>query len=646
MQSTYVKCRWEPEKWNPSRCRHCFLSKDKHDPKFIQNASNGQPVQNTSASASTPLQEVSAAPGSVSSTASRFGGAVGGTNAGRPLPPTGKSKSSFVPAAARGESTSSGAGRAATIQRNFSGSTGRGRGTLKKTATVARTHQVEPSAPSSSKSSFERSASANANSNAFPVKLRTTGLQPWREEGKNNNAAPSSSSASSYTPASTAASSYTSTPATAPPAASPPSSSIFPKFPALWGSKDSKDSESKESKAPKSPKSPKSPRSPRSKKPAEVPAGAAPPLPQKPSSSKSNFVRGATSQVTPPLPPKNQQSKPMADTSVVGDEVAPNGNWAPRQDKFEQERREQEEKERQLRLRREEEENQRYKPQFKKDAHYVELQYDYQAEGVKLYAKDILELRNWDDENWWFVIKDKIGFKGYVPSQYLLTIDNPANKINGVGNTTNAKTTTMAMANFDFSAQNKGEISCLSGDVLVILDSTNPNWWFLRHTKSGLTGFIPSNYLRVISNLPTNEPVRPVSQSPGSQIRKRVQAQANVKAYALWDYREASEGEISCKYGDLFTVVDQSDPNWWWVERDLTYSGGGTGAGGYLPSNYLAIVDQDTIDAYCEKKKQVGYQATAAPSNHYATTTTHTTNNEEVIATNEPSSLQANCIIS
>jgi len=79
----------------------------------------------------------------------------------------------------------------------------------------------------------------------------------------------------------------------------------------------------------------------------------------------------------------------------------------------------------------------------------------------------------------------------------------------------------------------------------------------------------------------------------------------------------ASEGEISCKYADLFTVVDQSDPNWWWVEKDLTYHGGGTGAGGYLPSNYLAIVDQDTIDAYCEKKKQhVGHIPVAQSQYH------------------------------
>jgi len=51
--------------------------REQHDPKFVQQqgTTNGS---GASTSASTPLQEVTAAPGSVSSTASRFGGTAGG----------------------------------------------------------------------------------------------------------------------------------------------------------------------------------------------------------------------------------------------------------------------------------------------------------------------------------------------------------------------------------------------------------------------------------------------------------------------------------------------------------------------------------------------------------------------------------------
>lgn len=54
-----------------------------------------------------------------------------------------------------------------------------------------------------------------------------------------------------------------------------------------------------------------------------------------------------------------------------------------------------------------------------------------------------------------------------------------------------------AEALYAYQRTSSSELSFRRGDRLVVLDCRG-NWWQARHADSGLTGFVPSNYIRVL----------------------------------------------------------------------------------------------------------------------------------------------------
>ncbi len=55
----------------------------------------------------------------------------------------------------------------------------------------------------------------------------------------------------------------------------------------------------------------------------------------------------------------------------------------------------------------------------------------------------------------------------------------------------------VAEALYAYARTTSSELSFRRGDRLVVVDCRG-NWWQARHTDSGLTGFVPSNYIRVL----------------------------------------------------------------------------------------------------------------------------------------------------
>ncbi|MDP2436640.1 MAG: SH3 domain-containing protein, partial [archaeon] len=52
---------------------------------------------------------------------------------------------------------------------------------------------------------------------------------------------------------------------------------------------------------------------------------------------------------------------------------------------------------------------------------------------------------------------------------------------------------------WDFVAQNAGEITVAAGMTVVVLDRNNPDWWNASCHATGATGFIPPTYLSPVS---------------------------------------------------------------------------------------------------------------------------------------------------
>ncbi|XP_027730555.1 GRB2-related adapter protein isoform X4 [Vombatus ursinus] len=53
-----------------------------------------------------------------------------------------------------------------------------------------------------------------------------------------------------------------------------------------------------------------------------------------------------------------------------------------------------------------------------------------------------------------------------------------------------------AKAQFDFTAQNSSQLSFYQGDIIEVLEHSDPNWW--RGQLSGRVGFFPRNYVHLI----------------------------------------------------------------------------------------------------------------------------------------------------
>lgn len=53
---------------------------------------------------------------------------------------------------------------------------------------------------------------------------------------------------------------------------------------------------------------------------------------------------------------------------------------------------------------------------------------------------------------------------------------------------------------FDFEAQEEGEVSFKKGNLIKVLEKTDPNWWkgqVVSGSLSGNVGLFPSNYVKV-----------------------------------------------------------------------------------------------------------------------------------------------------
>lgn len=69
---------------------------------------------------------------------------------------------------------------------------------------------------------------------------------------------------------------------------------------------------------------------------------------------------------------------------------------------------------------------------------------------------------------------------------------------------------------------------------------------------------------------------------PAKKAPPPIPQRSQVQAKALYDFDAEDDDELDFKEGDVMSIVDQEDPNWWDAELN--------GRKGKVPSNYLEIV--------------------------------------------------------
>ena len=180
-------------------------------------------------------------------------------------------------------------------------------------------------------------------------------------------------------------------------------------------------------------------------------------------------------------------------------------------------------------------------------------EYNYANEIGKLYSGDTVEVLDSSDSRYWYVYAPKLGLYGYADSNYLYSTYNPSPNYAGYSTmTVSVSSGYLALRNAKaYDAGN--EIGKLyTGDVVSVIDTADPTYWYVYSPKLGRYGFVNRNYL-----------YGSIARTSSSQWTVRVSsgylALRNAKAYD-------SRNEIGQLYtGDVVELIDGSDPEYWYV---------------------------------------------------------------------------------
>ena len=273
--------------------------------------------------------------------------------------------------------------------------------------------------------------------------------------------------------------------------------------------------------------------------------------------------------------------------------------------------------------------------------------FDYtpQRQGLLSFSKgQVLKIVSKDNPDWWKA--ELNGTVGFVPSKYLkesqvtdvrpssnvivgvASIPGAAQKVNNeinirsttpqivvqtVAGTTQqpASNNKQATAIYDFAATAANMISFSKGQVLTIIDTSNPQWF--KAELNGAQGFVPSQYLQMneastrnslsvgsASELRNSNDRNSQSRLSNSRMSQDISSNSNAQVTpspiagtpqkqetqvkVIYEFTAQRADMLSLKVGEVYTLLDKSNEAWWKVS--------GNGKEGLVPATYCEIVSQ------------------------------------------------------
>ncbi|XP_056265943.1 SH3 domain-containing protein 19 isoform X2 [Pseudoliparis swirei] len=135
------------------------------------------------------------------------------------------------------------------------------------------------------------------------------------------------------------------------------------------------------------------------------------------------------------------------------------------------------------------------------------------------------------------------------------------------------------IASFDYNGSNTGELSFQTNEVLLLLDEIDHNTF---ECQVGDTrGRVQKSHVMVIT------PLASVSHMPPPQDAGPADsggAGSELEVQAIHDFNPVGEGELGLRAGDVVTMVEQVDGDW--------YRGTCKGSTGFFPTSYVKVLSK------------------------------------------------------
>uniref|UniRef100_A0A4W5K8W1 Intersectin 2b n=1 Tax=Hucho hucho TaxID=62062 RepID=A0A4W5K8W1_9TELE len=183
---------------------------------------------------------------------------------------------------------------------------------------------------------------------------------------------------------------------------------------------------------------------------------------------------------------------------------------------------------------------------------------------------DVILVTQREGEWWSGGIGDRTGV---FPSNYVKPKETDTSSNSGKAGQPGKKPE-IAQVSTTYTATGSEQLSLAPGQLILIL-SKNPTGWWLGELqargKKRQKGWFPASHVKML----------------GSNSGKSTPAPLPVcQVIAMYDYKAANEDEMSFSKGQLISVFDKNDPDWWKGEVN--------GVTGLFPTNYVKMTTADT----------------------------------------------------
>ncbi len=162
-----------------------------------------------------------------------------------------------------------------------------------------------------------------------------------------------------------------------------------------------------------------------------------------------------------------------------------------------------------------------------------------------------------------------------------------------------------AVVEYDWTAEEEGQMSLVTGDRIEVLEESEGGWWRGRNLASQEEGFFPSSFVTVEEGAGgAAAPATPAGAAPAAASAGGAAA---VMCRALYDYQsEDPDTQLSFQEGDLIEMLEEAEGGW---ARGLL-----KGLEGYFPLSFVEqLAAADTANNNAAKAvEQAAAKAVAA----------------------------------